>query len=245
MDQNKKRFSCSACKYEAEIKSKVERHISSKTLHKNEKTLPYVIDTPTITCKYCLASVKTMTRINHMEEHMKTCSGKDPIINMTINNTQNNINTQNINNYNININPYDYPTTRFLVYSENLVLNRVEIFKQVYVNVNIPQNHSLVFDKENFKIKVYSNNECYITIDMGYLSTKISAPLDRIQQQLLEDNVIDKNEVKRINDLIDSNYGEYEAKNKSRYGEIIRDYQDIPQNTRRILDQEKETINTL
>ncbi len=243
MDQNKKRFSCSVCGYESGIKDNLKKHINSKTLHANEKTIPYIIDTPTISCKYCLASVKTMTKINHMEEHMKTCSGKDQVAAVVINNTQNIQN--NYNNYNININPYDYPTTRFLVYSENLVLNRVEIFKQVYVNVNIPQNHSLVFDKENFKIKVYSNNECYITIDMGYLSTKISAPLDRIQQQLLEDNVIDKNEVKRINDLIDSNYGEYEAKNKSRYGEIIRDYQDIPQNTRRIIDQEKQEQNLL
>jgi len=240
-DQNKKKFSCSSCGYEAISKNKVERHIKSKNLHKNETNPLSVIETPTITCKLCQASVKTMTKINHMEKHLKTCSGKASIV-PEVSSVINNIhNTYIQNNYiNIILNRYDDPTTRYLVYSENLVQNRVEIFKQVYLNENIPQNHSLVYDKENHKIKIYSNNDYYTSVDLGCLSSKISTPLDIIQQQLLDDNVTDKKEVKRITDLIDATYDEYETKNKYRYGEIVRNYQDIPNNTRRIIDKEKE-----
>ncbi len=240
MDINKKRFSCSGCSFEAVTKHKVEVHIKSKTLHKNIIIPLYVIDTPNMQCQYCYVTVKTMTRKNHMEEHLKICVAKN---NVDMNNNaqpiqlaQNiqNINIQNnvqINYTNIIINPYDQPSTNHLVYDENLVKNRIALFNQIYLNNKVPENHSLVYDPILGKIKVYSNNNKYDLVDVGKLFIKVSGPLDRIQGELIQDNVVDPELSKKINDFIDLTYSEYETKNKSRYGQIVMDCKRITAKT--------------
>jgi len=248
MDPNKKRFTCSGCPYEATTKYIVEQHIKSKTLHKNIKTPLYIIDTPTMLCQYCYTTVKTMTRKNHMEEHLKVCTVKNTSANADIRHVQNNIqniNIQNIqNNYiNIVINPYNNPSTNHLVYNENLVKNRIELFKQVYLNDQVPENHSLVYDQDSQKIKVYKNKNEYDLVEIEKLGVKVSSPLDKIQVELIRDNVADKELADKINAFIDLTYDEYETKNIPRYGVIALECKRIPIKTWYNIEKNKELKN--
>ncbi len=64
------RYSCSGCIFSSGRKCNIETHI----LRKNKCCEnPKLIDTPLTNCKYCNNSIKTITKIDHIEEHLKVC----------------------------------------------------------------------------------------------------------------------------------------------------------------------------
>jgi hypothetical protein len=231
INPDKKRYSCSICNKEFGSKSSIDTHINSRIHMKDGITHAYCIDIPTIKCNHCNAIVKSMTRINFMEAHLKICKMKDKPLPTTIIN-------QCVININFVLNPYHSPDMSYLKYAENLLINRVDLYGQIYFNEAQPQNHSILYDETTNKVKIYENADRYTLVDLDKIYLKVSTSLDMIQDKLINFNVLstDKVKLKEIQDKMDDGYSEKEQNNMHTFGEIAKNFKRIPQETRYKID---------
>jgi len=226
-----KKFTCLKCKYESGNETNMINHTTKRksSCVKGDNSIATYTTTLFTACQFCSAQVKTATTVDFMKKHLETCPNKSTITSIT-------------NNYIINtiiqLNSYQQPYLSHLVYSKALLLNRIELLKLTYFNVNIPQNHGIVDIPGTAITRFYKDNNKYDEVPCDKLANKISSMLDSLQNFLLNiSNVIGEDKALLIKEL-DSTYGEIEQMNMAVYSQIIRDLSNISRETRKIIDQQ-------
>ncbi len=192
-----KRYSCSGCLFQSGRRNVLTRHILRKIKCSEN---PKLIDNPIIKCKYCNSYIKTITNIDHIENHLKVCeSYNNNITTNTTNTTNNNITNNNITNNNITnttniqiiMNTIMNPSISHINvedYEKVLKASQPELFKLLYFNINVPSNHVIAYGPEESKngvIKVINDSKKFDYIALDKFNTKTEAVLECIQNDLV------------------------------------------------------------
>jgi len=233
-----KRYKCSKCEVEFGYLSHAKDHINRKTTCKlDDSSIATIIHTPKTNCPYCAAVIKTATRINFMEEHIKICAHKPAIVEKE-HTTINNVCINNVN-INIQINSYESPSIDHIVYSRELMLDRPKIFKITFFDPLHIENHSIIFDKVSNKLYLYYNNEARNIKDKddNKLKNTMSYIMDKVEDRILKHNFKDVKVYEAELEKLGYGYGEREEKNFPKYLSILDDYSDIPLQTRKLIEQ--------
>jgi hypothetical protein len=235
----KKRFSCSGCNAEFTKKPHCKNHINKKKSC-NADVIPIIIEIMHINCPFCNAVVKTATEVDFMKKHMEKCIFKDQY--QMINKPEINI----TNNINIILNSYASPTIDYLIKDvDNLAKNRSEIYRKTYYNINYPENHTIMYDRETNNVRFYENNNNYTDVPLDKSYGKIGWSLDKIQEYLLGYKYPDSDELRKEYAKMDVNINIDEAMNKNKCIQITLDNNKIPMQTRQLIENQKIIMDVL
>jgi len=226
-----KRFTCSKCGTGFGHKTHINNHFKRKTsCVTDDNSMPTCITILHTNCLYCGDQVKTETEVNFMKKHLENCICK-PLVPTVTNNIGN---ITNITNYNyLQVNSYGDPSLGHLVYDERLVMNRVLLLKQVNFNPDIPENHNIFYVKETGMYRLYnsSNYAGYTDVPYDKLLVKLSTPLDKAQDYLINTGLMTIEEKKELIKKVDIEYKK-DSLNMDYYTRVIKDCSKIPENTR-------------